>query len=238
MESRVIVDAFFKENSLVKHHIDSFDDFVENKIQLIIDEVTGVDTEIKGGYKVSFGKVRVTKPINKEADGSVKEITPMEARIRNLAYSAPLYLEMIPTVGEGDEEKTLSPLEVYVGELPVMLGSEICHLCGKAEEDLINYGEDPKDPLGYFIVNGSEKAVVAQEDLIPNRILCEKVEKNSKIVDIAKVFSTRHGFRALCTVERSPDGLLNVSFPGMPSTIPLVILMRALGAELDRNNFV
>ena len=43
-----------------------------------------------------------------------------------------------------------------------------------------------------------------------------------------------HGFRALCTVERNPDGLLNVSFPGMPSTIPLVILMRALGAESDR----
>ncbi|ABR54577.1 RNA polymerase beta subunit [Methanococcus vannielii SB] len=234
MESRVIVDAFFRENSLVKHHIDSYDDFVENKIQGIIDEVTGVETEIKGGYKVSFGKVRVTKPINKEADGSVKEITPMEARIRNLAYSAPLYLEMIPLIGEGDEEKTLSPIEVYIGELPVMLGAKICHLSGKSEEDMINYGEDPKDPLGYFIVNGSEKAVVAQEDLIPNRILCEKVEKNNKIVDIAKVFSTRHGFRALCTVERSPDGLLNVSFPGMPSTIPLVILMRALGAESDR----
>ncbi|MBP2142988.1 DNA-directed RNA polymerase subunit B' [Methanococcus voltae] len=235
MKSRVIVDAFFEENNLVKHHIDSFNSFVENKVQRIISEVGGVNTEIKSGYRVEFGQVTVSKPVNKEADGSVKPITPMEARIRNLAYSAPMYLEIIPYVGEGEEEKKLSPLSVYMGELPVILGSDICHLKGKSPEELIEYGEDPEDPLGYFIVNGSEKAVVAQEDLIPNRILCEKVEKNNKMVDVAKVFSTRHGFRALCAVERNPDGLLNVSFPGMPSNIPLVILMRALGAQSDRD---
>ncbi|MDK2789831.1 MAG: DNA-directed polymerase subunit [Methanothermococcus sp.] len=234
MESRTIVDSFFKENTLVKHHIDSYNDFVEHKIQKIIDEVHSIETEIQGRYDIVFGKVRVEKPVNKEADGSVKEITPMEARIRNLSYSAPIFLEITPIMGKDEEETYGETVEVYIGELPVMLGSKICHLHGKTKEELIAYGEDPEDPLGYFIVNGSEKAVVAQEDLIPNRILCEKVEKNGKIIDIAKVFSTRHGFRALCTVERSSDGLLNVSFPGMSGSIPLVILMRALGAESDR----
>jgi DNA-directed RNA polymerase subunit B" len=98
-------------------------------------------------------------------------------------------------------------------------------------------GEDPEDPFGYFIVNGSEKAVVAQEDLIPNRILCEKVVKSGKTVYVAKVFSTRHGFRALCTVERHDDGRLNATFPGMSGNIPLIILMKALGAESDSDIF-
>ena len=79
MESRVIVDSFFKENSLVKHHMDSYNNFIENGIQKVIDEAEVIETEVKGGYKVKFGKVRVGKPKNKEADGSDKEITPMEA---------------------------------------------------------------------------------------------------------------------------------------------------------------
>ena len=237
MESRVIVDSFFKENSLVKHHMDSYNNFIENGIQKVIDEAEVIETEVKGGYKVKFGKVRVGKPINKEADGSVKEITPIEARIRNLSYSAPVYLEITSVIGEEGEEVEDETVEVYIGELPVMLGSKACHLYGKTREELIAMGEDPEDPFGYFIVNGSEKAVVAQEDLIPNRILCEKVVKSGKTVYVAKVFSTRHGFRALCTVERHDDGRLNATFPGMSGNIPLIILMKALGAESDSDIF-
>jgi len=52
MESRIIIDSFFKENTLVKHHIDSYNNFIENGIQKIIDEVGLLKTEVKGGYKV------------------------------------------------------------------------------------------------------------------------------------------------------------------------------------------
>ena len=131
MESRVIVDSFFKENSLVKHHMDSYNNFIENGIQKVIDEAEVIETEVKGGYKVKFGKVRVGKPKNKEADGSDKEITPMEARIRNLSYSAPVYLEITSIIGEEGEEREDETVEVYIGELPVMLGSKACHLYGK-----------------------------------------------------------------------------------------------------------
>ena len=244
MESRMIVDEFFKENSLVEHHINSYNKFVENSLQKVINEAAPIEAEVKGGFKVKFGKVRVGKPINKEADGSVKEIYPVEARIRNLSYSAPLYLEITPIMGGGEDEEGNKyeveegeTVEAYIGELPVMLGSIICHLNGKSEDELVKMGEDARDPMGYFIVNGSEKAVVAQEDLIPNRILCEKVEKTGKPVYIAKVFSTRHGFRALCAVEKHDDGRLNVSFPGMSGNIPLVILLKALGAENDSEVF-
>jgi len=237
MNSRIIVDSFFNEHGLVKHHIDSYNRFLTEGIQKVINETGVLETEIKGGYKVKFGRVRIGKPITKEADGSVKEITPMEARIRNLSYSAPVYLEMTTIKGEGEEEEEVDTVELYIGELPIMLGSVACHLYGKSREELIEMGEDPEDPLGYFIINGSEKAVVAQEDLIPNRILCEKVIKTGKPIYIAKVFSTRHGFRALCTVEMQSDGRLNVTFPGMSGSVPLPIIMKALGAESDSDIF-
>ncbi|WP_064496710.1 DNA-directed RNA polymerase subunit B'' [Methanocaldococcus jannaschii] len=232
---RELVDAYFKEHGLIDHQIESYNDFVENRLQKIIDEVGYIETEITGGYKVKLGKIKVGKPVIKEADGSIRPITPMEARIRDLTYSVPLYLEMTPIIGEGEDAREGETVEVYIGELPVMLGSKICHLYGKSREELIDLGEDPEDPFGYFIINGTEKVLITQEDLIPNRILCEKAERSGKIVDVAKVFSTRHGFRALCTVERHPDGLLYATFPGMPGQIPLVILMKALGAETDKD---
>ncbi|ENN95930.1 DNA-directed RNA polymerase subunit B'' [Methanocaldococcus villosus KIN24-T80] len=227
---KALIDAYFKEHSLIDHQIESYNDFIERRLQEIVDEVGEIDTEIPGGYKVKLGKIRLGKPIIKEADGSVREITPMEARIRDLTYSVPIYLEMTPIIG-GKEGETK---EIYIGELPVMLGSKICLLYGKSREELIKLGEDPEDPFGYFIINGTERVLITQEDLIPNRIICEKDERSGKIVDVAKVFSTRHGFRALCTVERHPNGLLYVTFPSFPGQIPLVILMKALGAETDK----
>ena len=72
---------------------------------------------------------------------------------------------------------------------------------------------------------------MAIEDLAPNRIL---VEIDERLQDaIAKVFSTRSGFRALVTIERKKDGLLRVSFPSLPGKMPFVTLMKSLGLEKD-----
>ncbi|WP_423793015.1 DNA-directed RNA polymerase subunit B'' [Methanocaldococcus indicus] len=229
-----LVKSYFDNHKLNEHQIESYNDFIENRLQKIINEFGYIDTDIKN-YKIKLGKIRVGQPIIKEADGSVRKITPMEARIRDLTYSAPIYLELIGIEEENGEEKVIETIEVYIGELPVMLGSKICILHGKSEEELIELGEDPKDPFGYFIINGTERVLITQEDLIPNRIICEFTEKNNKEIALSKVFSVRHGFRALCTVERHPDGLLYVTGPGLSGNVPLVVVMRALGAETDKD---
>ncbi|MCK5389914.1 MAG: DNA-directed RNA polymerase subunit B'', partial [Candidatus Thorarchaeota archaeon] len=135
---------------------------------------------------------------------------------------------------EGSVSTRLETLKVYVGNMPIMLRSEQCHLFGKSAEELIALGEDPKDPGGYFIINGSERVLVTQEDLAPNRILIEEASKSSSFTHIAKVFSTSRGFRAPVTIERKRTGELRVSFPSVPGKIPLAILMKALGLESDR----
>jgi DNA-directed RNA polymerase subunit B len=102
-------------------------------------------------------------------------------------------------------------------------------------EDLVEAGEDPKDPGGYFIINGSERVLVTQEDLAPNRILIEEATSSSACTHMAKVFSTARGFRAPVTMERRSDHTFRVSFPSVPGKIPLVVLMRALGLVTDRD---
>lgn len=43
-----------------------------------------------------------------------------------------------------------------------MLRSDYCNLSGKSERDLCDLGECPYDQGGYFVINGSEKVLIAQ----------------------------------------------------------------------------
>lgn len=227
-----LVDAFFDKYDLVDHHIKSYNDFVNNRIQKIIDITEPITLE-NGKYVLKTGKVFIEKPFTKEADGSKSMIFPTEARLRNLNYSAHMYLEM--ALNKDGEE---SPLEkVYIGELPVMLKSDICHLNGFDDKELIEHGEDPQDLGGYFIVNGSERAVVTMEEIAPNKVILERIGELEERRAKAIVTSIKSGFRARISLEykkpRKSGVFLRISFPYVPGEIPLVILLRALGLSTD-----
>ncbi|MFX1577462.1 MAG: DNA-directed RNA polymerase subunit B [Promethearchaeota archaeon] len=230
-----VMKSFFLSKGLVRQHLDSYNHFVERRIQQIVSDVGKIEPDIPN-YYVRLGRVEIQNPSVREADGSVRNIAPAEARIRNLTYSSPIYLEMTPvyrdekTGMEYDEETT----SVYVGRLPIMLKSAFCRLSAMTPEELVDAGEDPNDPGGYFIINGSERVLVTQEDLAPNRILIEEATSSSSCTHMAKVFSTARGFRAPVTMERRADHTFRVSFPSVPGKIPLVVLMRALGLVTDR----
>src|SRR5437016_3366790 len=221
---------FIKDSGLVRQHIDSYNDFVERGLQAIVDEVGELPIEI-GDYplRIKLGKIEIGTPRVIEVDGTERSIYPAEARIRNLTYAAPLHMEMIPVIGEREGQ----PEMVYIGDLPVMLKSKICLLSKLSSDDLVGVGEDPLDPGGYFIVNGSERVIVALEDLAANRILVDIEHTGVNPAYKAKIFSTTVGFRARIEVTLKSDAGVYVTMPGIPSDIPFMILMRALGFEED-----
>ncbi len=228
-----LMEWFFKQEGLVRQHLDSYNDFVNHKLQQVVDEVEIIEPDIEGLY-VRLETIEIGEPNVREADGSTKRIYPTEARIRNLTYSAPLYLDLTTVFTSDGTETDGETVRLYVGRLPIMLKSNKCVLHNVSEEDLIAIGEDPNDPGGYFIINGSERVLVTQEDLAPNRILIEEGSSGSAATHIAKVFSTSQGFRAPVTLERRRGGFLRVSFPSVPRKIPLCVLMRALDLETDK----
>ena len=226
-----LMEGFFREKGLVRQHLDSYNEFVERGLQEIINEVGEILIEIPDFlFKIKLGKVEVERPRVVEVDGSDHPIYPMEARLRNLTYAAPMYLE-VTEVRDGKEGSTE---RVYIGDLPIMLKSEFCPLANRSPEELIEVGEDSNDPGGYFIVNGSERVIVALEDLAPNRILVDIDNSGSTPIYRAKVFSTTVGFRARIELRMKSDGALYVSMPGIPTEIPFAILIRALGLESDK----
>jgi DNA-directed RNA polymerase subunit B len=249
---RELVDAFYAERSIVNHHIASYNDFLKDRLQHVIENIRigdddtaergVVQTDIEG-YYIKLGKIKIGKPVVKEADGSLRPLTPMESRLRNLTYQAPLSLEFVPVIDGIEHEPEL----VNIGRLPIMVNSSHCNINRKVLEEiegrpysdeeytakLIDLQEDALDPGGYFISNGTERALITLEDLAPNRVLVEKATRYGTDVEIAKVFSQHEGYRALVVVERKKDGDLMVTVPSASGQIPLVILLRALGMESD-----
>ena len=237
-ETNLLLKAFFREKGLVRQHLDSYNEFIDHGLQEVIDEVGEIPIEVPDyPYKVKLGQIwiidpqtRISGPYVTEVDGTKHEIYPIEARLRNLTYAAPIALEMTPVVDGREQDTEL----VYIGNIPVMLKSKLCFLSQLSREELIACGEDPDDPGGYFIVNGSERVIVAMEDLAPNRIIVDIDDKGATPVYQAKLFSTTVGFRARIELKMKSDGVIYASIPGVPTEIPFVIIMRALGLESDK----
>mgnify|MGYP003872136063 CR=1 FL=1 len=225
----VLVRAFIKEYGLVRQHLDSYNNFIEHKLQQIVDEQGVVETA-DGTVFVKLGKIEVGEPRVREADGTETVITPMEARLRNLTYSAPMYLEMALYVNNERRDSD----KVYIGEMPIMVKSIKCPLSRMSEEEIISIKEDPKDPGGYFIINGSERVLVIQEDLAVNKVLVDVGGISSSVTHTAKVFSATAAYRIPVVLERLKDGGLYLTIPAVPSRLPIVVVMRALGLETDR----
>lgn len=220
-----LVEAYYKVNPLVKQQLNSFNNFIDKGLQAVVQRIEKVQTNVEG-FELKLGKVRIEQPRYYEVKGGYRQIFPNEARLRNLNYAAPLFLEIIP-IFNGVERPVYS--DVFIGEVPIMVRSKLCHLSGLGREGLIENGEDPDDPGGYFIINGSERVLVSIEDLVPNKLMVT----NERTGTVAKIFSTRHGFRARCVVTRNNEGVFTLEFPSAPAGLSLIQVLRVLGLEKD-----
>ena len=226
----IIQDILTKEG-IARQHLNSFDEFLRNGLQEIINEVNQIDIEnAEYPYKIQLGKIKHTQPRMMELDGSITHITPAEARLRNVSYVAPLQLET-SIIEDG---KILETKYIHIGDIPVMVKSEACILRNFSEQKLIEHGEDPSDPAGYFIINGSERVIVGLEDLSYNKIMVDIEKVGGKKVFKAKVYSSIVGYRAKLELILKDDGLVVAKIPGSPVDIPIITLMRALGLESDK----
>ena len=227
-----VIRAFERERGWVKYQIDSFDHFVDHGLQNIIDEIGTVELMPElGDAKLSFGKVVVGSPYIIEADGYKRSketkspLFPNECRIRNLTYAAPVWVNITPIIN-GIQEKTE---RVHVGDLPVMIGSNMCSTHGVPRKELTDAGEDPDDAKGYFIVNGTERVLVLIEEIAGNKPVFERDGESVTV----RVNSERSGFKQRHLLERRPEGDLTISFANIRK-LSVITLLKALGMATDK----
>jgi len=231
--SQILIKKYFEENSIVAASINSFNRFIEKELQKIIDENKDIEPTIippnVEEFKIRLDKIWVTKPEITEADGSKRAIFPVEARLRKLSYSAPIFIEISSHINGVQKES----FKTQIGSMPIMLKSKFCHLNGLNKKEIAEKGEDPDDNGGYFIINGTEKAIVNIEDLASNKFMVEKPSLGpSKFV--GKIFSESGSYKIPHQMEKLKDGIFYLSFTRV-KRIPLIVVIKALGLTKDED---
>ena len=224
--SNVLLESYLESNSLVSHQVESFNRFLDSGIQSVINRQNLIEPSVEG-FALKLGKARLEKASVIEADGSRRPIMPNETRLRNLTYAAPIFIEVVPIIR--GIEKSASFGEVFVGELPIMVRSNLCYIKTLTRQQMVENGEDADDPGGYFVIKGVERVLIGLEDVAANRIITTKKKAGDKVASV--VFSTAPGFRARCVVTRAQSGIFTVDFPTVPKSLNFILVLRALGLK-------
>lgn len=228
-DNREIIKSYFKEHSLVQSQLDSYNYFIEKGLKEIIlsfdrSKIPEYLLETYDEVNLVIEDVWLGEPEHVEVDGAITKLTPHIARLRGLSYSAPLFIRVGTTIGTQKEV-----FEVQIARMPIMLKSKKCVLYGMSEEELIQANEDPYEPGGYFIVNGTEKVVVFIEDLSLNKFF---IENDGDYV--GRMFSERGVYKSLQEIKRQKDGSYTYTF-GNFKDIPIFLLLKALGLLKDKD---
>ncbi|XP_065848582.1 DNA-directed RNA polymerases IV and V subunit 2-like [Euphorbia lathyris] len=251
---------FFKENGLISHQINSYNDYVRNGLQKTLEFYGDLnvdpsyDPSKKGESEwrhacVKFGKVTLEKPsFWSGADERDHALLPRHARLQNMTYSAKMkvnvtvevYIKKVVTTDKfktGRDKKFIDKEVIYsdtrdvtVGTIPVMVKSDLCWM--KTAER----GDCEYDEGGYFLIKGAEKVFIAQEQICLKRLWISNIQDWTVSY---KSQIKRH--RLIVRLEDIPDsdGIIRVGKKGLTvyflSTVfPLWTLFFALGVASDK----
>uniref|UniRef100_A0A914C9Z3 DNA-directed RNA polymerase subunit beta n=1 Tax=Acrobeloides nanus TaxID=290746 RepID=A0A914C9Z3_9BILA len=242
----VVISAYFDEKGLVRQQLDSFDEFIQMIVQRIVEDSPAVelqsevqhfsgDIENPIQFSLKFGQIYLSKPTHWEKDGAPTPMMPNEARLRNLTYSSPLYVDISKTMFRpGEDEKETKYPKVFIGKIPIMLRSSYCMLSNMNDRDLTELNECPLDPGGYFVINGSEKVLIAQEKMATNTVYVFSMKDGNRPVSTLWVNMGQKGGKA--QQQKSALGQRIIAIlPYIKQEIPVMIVFRALGFVSDRD---
>ncbi|KAG8760675.1 DNA-dependent RNA polymerase II [Serendipita sp. 396] len=263
-----VIASFFERRGLVRQQLDSFNEFINNTIQDIVEDSgdlnleqheqhTGAETDKSTRHKIKFGQVYLTRPSVTEKDGQVGPLFPQEARLRNLTYSATLMVEIVEEKqeqvsndeGGWDWKRIPNTIPGFnrlpLAKIPIMLRSDICALYTIPDPEKFDLNECPDDPGGYFVINGQEKVLIAQERMAGNHVYVFAKGQPSPISFLAEIRSVpERGGKLLSSfqvklfhkgIEKQSGGAIRASVPYIKTDIPIWILFRAMGVLADRD---
>ncbi|XP_031376042.1 DNA-directed RNA polymerase III subunit 2 isoform X1 [Punica granatum] len=225
-----LVPEFLKVRGLVKQHLDSFNYFVNTDIQKIVRANDRIVSNVDPNLYLRFKDVRIGNPTIAMGDGVVDDLSPQKCRLTDMTYAAPILVDIEYTKGSRGEYNTISRNNVTIGRMPIMLRSCCCVLYGKDEAELARLGECPLDPGGYFVVKGTEKVILIQEQLSKNRIIIDTDRKGNIIASVTSSTESTKS-KTIIVMEKEKMYLQLNQFT---KNIPIMIVMKAMGMESDQ----
>jgi len=213
---------------------------------------TAVQVNHEYEVHILFENISLRKPTIFENNGAILPMMPNDARLRNLTYASPLFVDVrVKTTfinntknGERITRERLFP-NVHLGKIPVMVGSKYCLLHDQKHLHPSVLGECAEDFGGYFIVSGGERVIISQERMSENRPFVFRNNRNpTKEVEVIEVKSIgpdndqvpkNNAVKIMYHPKNPQIHLLRATIPRIKTDIPLFILFRALGVVADKD---
>ncbi|KAJ4768843.1 DNA-directed RNA polymerase subunit beta [Rhynchospora pubera] len=221
-----LLPAFLKVRGLVKQHIDSFNYFVNHGIKKIMK--ANALLEVTDTIYLRYVNIYVGEPYL----AIENKLTPQFCRLSDSTYSADISVDIEYSNGKDKLRKFIVQSGVKIGRLPIMLRSCNCVLNGKDETELTKLGECPLDPGGYFVVKGTEKVILIQEQLSKNRIMIG-TGKNGRVA--ASIFCSTPEVQSKTEFIMDNEKIyLKLNQFEAKNGIPIMVVMKAMGIESDQ----
>lgn len=242
-----LLDLYFEKNKsvLVKHHIDSFNQFIDEIIPSILKGGDNIISEKISEnkiirYRLTFDNLGIIPPT---LDNEEHFMYPLDAIQKNLSYSSKYtatvtqWQDITDISTDTTETKMIGSPEhdVPIAKIPIMVGSKYCNL-------ILNPDSSRKhckyDAGGYFIIKGSEKVILSVESIVQRKpLVFTKKDQNSVVynVHIQSRPSTQFvGNMQVLSIYIKKD-VITLAFPQFKKEVSVFTVMRALGMETDED---
>jgi DNA-directed RNA polymerase beta subunit len=256
----LVGDSLLDSKGLISHHLESANNFYKNGIRQIITQ----------GFKIEKELVnrRSATPEDKEIERIFCEVIPTDVQLRpptTLHYKTGKEIVLYPKVALAREKVYSGPLLIScdvkataylrdgttqvrtdtvksfrISKVPIIKNSIMCNTYGKSKEALMQMGEDPSDPGGYFLVKGewaadctenityNQPKIYINEGYGKSRVRCEYISKPGDTYQNTDYILIRYSNDDTLTVEIARDKLVGVQ-------IPFYLIFRALGWSADKD---
>jgi len=180
--------------NLIDAQLSSYKKFIEERLPSLFERINPVDDNTGKIWRIEFGKTTLKKP----------SLTEEDARMKQLSYTAPLYVEArLINKKTGEVVKQ----ELFVGEIPIMT------------------------PRGTFIISGNERVVVMQIVRSEGVIFIHSSNISpTRNLYMAQIMPERG---AWITLDINKAGVITVKLAPRRPKILYTTLLRALGYSSD-----
>jgi len=260
-EPYAIIESYFAGqhlDRLVRHQIESYDNFINHQIQKTIEMFNPVRVVSEHDFipetgnhaleiLIRFENFKMYPPQIHENNGATKMMLPQEARLRNFTYASTMTIDIrIEYIvrNTNNEPTVLHKFlpKINIGKMPIMVKSSVCVLTQNRHIHPLYTGECHMDCGGYFVIKGSEKTVLGQERAAENKIYCfdgKNTTKWSYYAEIKSVpdykcISPKQIEMMIASKNNGFGHGLYITIPRIKQPIELFVLFRALGVPNDK----
>ena len=229
---------------LVAPHVDSFNYFLEYGLNEAIGDIPVMEFKLEDGpsIKMRFTEAQISYPTKNDDFSANINLTPREARERGISYVGSLLVHLAVDVDETVEGLSFSS---RMGDFPIMVKSERCHLKGLSPQRLVSLKEEANEVGGYFITNGIERVIRLLQ--VPRRNYAAAIERSS-FKNRGAAYSDKGVVMRCCRADQSSVSItLHYLINGGATMkfvlrkqeflLPVVIVAKALADITDKELF-